>query len=48
MFATIKTGSHSSAQGLRILQHADGRVTISTGRGTLTGFPVGHMLPMGV
>lgn len=37
---TIQTGTRSSAQGPRVAQHPDGRVTISTGRGTLTGFPV--------
>ena len=48
MFATIQTGPHSSAQGPRVTQHADGRVTISIGRGTLTGFPVGRLMPTGV
>lgn len=48
MFATIQTGPHSSAQGPRLAQHPDGRVTISTGRGTLTGFPIGRLAPMGV
>ncbi|MCG6112570.1 MAG: hypothetical protein MEQ74_10360 [Paracoccus sp.] len=47
-FATIQTGPHSSAQGPRVTEAADGRVTISTGRGTLTGFPVGRLAPMGV
>lgn len=48
MVATIQTGPHSSAQGPRVTQRADGRHTILTGRGTLTGFPVGMLTPMGV
>lgn len=45
---TIQTGTRSSAQGPRVAQHPDGRVTISTGRGTLTGFPVARLTPMGI
>ena len=46
-FSTIRTGRYSSAQGPRLAQHADGRVTIATARGTLTGFPVGRPAPKG-
>ncbi|CAM3097894.1 hypothetical protein PANO111632_02865 [Paracoccus nototheniae] len=42
---TIQTGTRSSAQGPRLAQHPDGRVTISTGRGTLTGWPIARLTP---
>lgn len=45
---TISTGTRSSAQGPRLANHPDGRVTISTGRGTLTGWPVGRLTPTGI
>lgn len=48
MFATIQTGPHSSAQGPRIAQHGDGRVTISTGRDTVTGRPLPRLTPTGI
>lgn len=47
-YATIQTGTRSSAQGPRIACHPDGRVTIATGRGTLTGWPVGRLTPTGI
>lgn len=40
---TIITGTRSSAQGTAVKRHADGRVTISIGRATLTGYPVGRV-----
>lgn len=48
LIGTIKTGNHSSAQGPRVTQHPDGRITIQTGSGTLTGFPVGRLTPTGI
>ncbi|WP_378948759.1 hypothetical protein [Paracoccus sp. R86501] len=48
MIVTIKTGKYSSAQGPRVAQHSDGRVTITTGRAQLTGFPVGRLTPAGI
>ncbi|WP_168217303.1 hypothetical protein [Paracoccus liaowanqingii] len=46
--ATIQTGTRSSAQGPRLAQHPDGRITISTGHGTLTGWPIARLTPMGL
>lgn len=40
MLTTITIGSHISAQGTKVQEHADGRVTISTGQQRLTGWPV--------
>ncbi|MDN5567822.1 MAG: hypothetical protein L0G27_03560 [Paracoccus sp. (in: a-proteobacteria)] len=48
MIITIKTGTHSSAQGPRVAQHSDGRVTINTGRAHLTGFPIARLTPTGI
>ena len=39
---TIATGSRSLAQGTLIATAADGRLTVRIGRGTATGWPVGH------
>ena len=40
MFKTIIIAGTISAQGLLVRNHSDGRVTISTGSQTLTGWPV--------
>jgi len=40
MFRTIQFAGRLSAQGQLVKAHPDGRVTITTGRETLTGFPV--------
>lgn len=45
---TIQTGTRCRAQGPRLAQHPDGRVTISTGRSTLTGLPIARLTPMGL
>lgn len=45
---TIATGGRSSAQGPRVATAPDGRVTIQTGRGTLTGWPLARLTPMGI
>ena len=45
---TIHTGGRSSAQGPALTTTPDGRVTIQTGRGTLTGWPVGRLTPTGI
>lgn len=44
MFATIQISNFSSAQGTKVRDHSDGRVTISTGSGHLTGWPVRRVL----
>ncbi len=44
MLTTITIAGHVSAQGTKVQDHADGRVTISTGQQRLTGWPVGRML----
>lgn len=43
MLTTIITSSRSSAQGEKIRDHADGRVTIAVGRRVLTGQPVARV-----
>jgi sulfate transport system substrate-binding protein len=40
MFATITVAGRITAQGDRLIDHPDGRVTIHTGSGRLTGWPV--------
>lgn len=40
MFKTITLAGRILAQGPVVRQHADGRVTISTGERRLTGYPV--------
>lgn len=40
MLSTITIAGSISAQGTKVRDHADGRVTISTGAQELTGFPV--------
>jgi sulfate/thiosulfate transport system substrate-binding protein len=40
MFTTITIAGHVTAQGILTQNHADGRVTISTGTSSFTGFPV--------
>ena len=40
MLTTITLGAHISAQGVKVAEHLDGRVTIETGRERLTGWPV--------
>jgi sulfate/thiosulfate transport system substrate-binding protein len=44
MLTTISVASHISAQGVKLHDHADGRVTISTGQQRLTGWPVARFL----
>lgn len=44
MLTTIAVAGHITAQGDKIAEHADGRVTISTGLSRLTGWPVGRLL----
>lgn len=46
MLTTIAVAGHITAQGDKIAEHADGRVTISTGIARLTGWPIGR-LPKG-
>ena len=48
MIVTIKTGTHSSAQGPKVSQHNDGRITIDTGRSLLTGYPIWRLTPTGI
>ncbi len=40
-YATIALSPHQSAQGPVLRQYRDGRVVIDTGRGRLTGRPLG-------
>lgn len=40
-YATIALSSHQSAQGPVLRSYRDGRVVIDTGRGHLTGRPLG-------
>ena len=40
MFKTIKIAGEITAQGTHVRDHSDGRVTISTGSQTLTGWPI--------
>ncbi|OYU18684.1 MAG: sulfate transporter subunit [Rhodobacteraceae bacterium PARR1] len=44
MLTTIAVAGHITAQGDKIADHADGRVTISTGITRLTGWPIGRLL----
>jgi sulfate/thiosulfate-binding protein len=44
MLTTITLAGHVSAQGTKIAEHSDGRVTISTGQQKLTGWPVSRWL----
>ena len=44
MFTTISLGTHVSAQGTKLHDHDDGRVTISTGTRRLTGWPVSRLV----
>lgn len=44
MLTTIMLAGHSSAQGIKLQDHADGRVTISTGRAQLIGWPIARLL----
>ena len=44
MFTTITLAGSISAQGTRVADHPDGRVTISTGLTRLTGWPVARAL----
>ncbi|MDZ4136504.1 MAG: sulfate ABC transporter substrate-binding protein, partial [Paracoccaceae bacterium] len=44
MLTTITVAGQISAQGLKVEDHLDGRVTIETGRQRLTGWPVGRFL----
>ncbi len=43
MLTTITIAGHVSAQGIKLADHADGRVTISTGDQRLTGWPVSRI-----
>ena len=40
MFKTIQIAGSITAQGIHVRDHADGRVTISTGTKLLTGWPI--------
>ena len=44
MLTTIRMSRHISAQGPKIHDHADGRVTIRDGARTLTGWPVARVI----
>jgi len=44
MLTTITLSGHISAQGAKTSEHADGRVTVDTSHGKLTGWPVGRIL----
>lgn len=44
MLTTIRLAGEITAQGLRVADHADGRVTIETGRERLTGWPIPRSL----
>lgn len=44
MFTTITLAGQITAQGTRVADHADGRVTISTGLTRLTGWPITRVL----
>ena len=44
MLTTITLAGQITAQGTRIADHADGRVTISTGLSRLTGWPIARIL----
>lgn len=40
MIKTIRIAGEITAQGTHVRDHADGRMTISTGTKTFTGWPV--------
>lgn len=44
MLTTIRLAGEITAQGLRVADHTDGRVTIETGREQLTGWPIPRSL----
>jgi sulfate/thiosulfate transport system substrate-binding protein len=44
MLTTITLADRATAQGIKVEDHLDGRVTIETGRRRLTGFPVPTLL----
>lgn len=44
MLTTITVAGHITAQGPKLKEHADGRVTISTGLQRLTGWPVARVV----
>lgn len=44
MLITISLGTHVSAQGVKLADHPDGRVTIASGRDRLTGWPIARTL----
>lgn len=48
MFTTITLAGTVSAQGIKLHDHADGRVTITTGTSLLTGWPVARLLRAGL
>jgi hypothetical protein len=40
LYATISVAGDILAQGIKVQDHTDGRVTISTGANRLTGWPI--------
>ena len=48
MLTTIKIADHATAQGLKVAELSDGRVTIETGRERVTGWPVPRFVKAGV
>ncbi len=44
MLTTIKVAGHVTAQGLKVAEHSDGRVTIETGRERVTGWPLPRLV----
>ena len=44
MFTTIQVAGQITAQGLKVADHLDGRVTIETGRERVTGWPIPKLL----
>lgn len=48
MLTTIKIADHATAQGLKVAELTDGRVTIETGRERVTGWPVPRFVKAGV
>lgn len=44
MLTTIRVAGQITAQGIKVADHIDGRVTIETGRERLTGWPVPRLL----
>ncbi|MGD9918897.1 MAG: sulfate ABC transporter substrate-binding protein [Paenirhodobacter sp.] len=43
MLTTIRLSRHISAQGLKTKEHADGRVTVTDGARSLTGWPIARI-----